>query len=180
MKRVFLHVKRLFRKFWFFIFFVAAMSPFIGLGVLIILTIISMIFFSDPVDVDNILDNFTEEELELILSEDIDESVSDDDYLQLIARYQSCFCPKAVDELTIWTGSEVSSESFIFHYEIKREIEGFSQEKLKEDILANIDKGNVHTIRLVRSGRNMVFRYTYRKSNESFEIVINNNELVAA
>lgn len=63
MKRVFSHIKRLFRKFWFFLFFAFAISPIMGLGVLIIATVLSMVLFSDPIDAKAPADYFTEEKL---------------------------------------------------------------------------------------------------------------------
>ena len=177
MKRLFLHLKRIFKKFWFFIFFTSAISLVFGLALVIIMTVISMLFFSDPVDVDAILDNFTERELDIILSEEMDESVADGEYLELIARYQSHFCPKKIDSITIWTGSRLTTDSFIYEYELKKRIEGFSVEKLRKDILGKINKSSVHAQRMVRTNRNMIFRYTYRDNYETFDIVISTEEL---
>lgn len=177
MKRIYLHVKRLFKKFWFFILLVFAISFPIGFALLIVMTAISMLFFSDPVDVDAILDNFSERELEVILSEEMDETVSDDDYLMLVARYQSYFCPKKVDSVTTWLGSEVTKEAFVYTYELKKKYEGFNEENMKSEILSKINKSSVHARRMVTSNRNMVFRYTYKNTGESFDIVITTEEL---
>ena len=177
MKRLFLHIKRVFKKFWVIIFFVSAISLVFGLALVIVMTAISMLFFSDPVDVDAILDNFTERELDIILSEKMDESVADDEYLELIARYQSYFCPKKIDPITIWTGSRVTTDSFIYEYELKKRIEGFSVEKLRNDILGKINKSSVHAQRMVRTNRNMVFKYTFRDNYETFDIVVSTEKL---
>ena len=119
MKRLVLHVKRLFRKFWFLIFFAWAISFVYGIALIIILTIISMLFFSDPVDVKGILENFTDEQLEIIFNEEDDENVSDDDYFTILARYQTFLCPKKLDKITTWVGSEVNDEAYIQRYELK-------------------------------------------------------------
>lgn len=177
MKRLFLHIKRIFKKFWFIIFFMSAISLVFGLALVIVMTIISLLFFDDPVDVDAILDNFTERELEIILSEEVDESVADEEYLELLARYQSYFCPKKIDPITIWTVSRVTTDSFIYEYELKKRIDGFSVEKLRKDILGRINKNSVDILRLVRTNRNMIFRYTYRDNYETFDIVISTEEL---
>ena len=177
MKRLFLHIKRIFKKFWFFIFFMSAISLFFGLALVIVMTAISMLFFNDPVDIDAILDNFTERELEIILSEEMDETVTDDEYLELLARYQSYFCPKKLDTATIWTGSRVTTDSFIYEYELKKRIKGFRVEKLRNDILGKINKNSVQAQRMVRTNRNMIFRYTYRDNYETFDIVISTEEL---
>ena len=177
MKRLFLHIKRIFKKFWFLIFIMSVISLALGLALVIVMTVISMLFFSDPVDVDAILDNFTERELEIIQSEEMDESVADNDYLELLARYQSYFCPKKLDSLTIWTDSRVTNDSYVYEYELKKRIEGFSVEKLRMDILERIDKNSVLARRIVRTNRDMIFRYTYCDNYESFDIVVSTEEL---
>jgi len=177
MKRLVLHVKRLFKKFWFIIFFAFAISIVHGIALLVIMLTLSMLFFSDPVDVNAILDNFTEDELDIILAETVDEKVSDDDYLNLLARYQTFFCPKKFDSVTVWTGSMVTKEAYIYDYELKREVEAFNKQAQKERIMGQIDLNCVQVKRLLSSNRNMIFRYTYRNTGETLEIVINTDEL---
>lgn len=176
MKKLFLHIKRLFRKFWFLIFICAAISLVFGLGVLIVMTIISMLFFSDPVDVNDILENFTDEQLEIVLATEMDDTVSDDDYLTLLARYQSFFCPKKADWLTIWTGAEATDTAYIHYYELKKEYE-ISKEEQKKRIIAQVNKAGVQAQRLIRSHKNLIFKYTYRKSGKTFEVIITPEEL---
>lgn len=177
MKRLVLHVKRLFRKFWFFIFICFAISLVFGAGILIIMTAISMQFFSDPVDINAILDSFTERELEIVLSENMDDSVNDDEYLTLVARYQSLLCPKKVDSVTTWVSSEVTNEAYIYEYELKKEPNGFDVNILKDNIMSSINKNSVQARRMVTSNRDMVFRYYNRSTNESFDIRISCEEL---
>jgi hypothetical protein len=176
MKKLFLHIKRLFRKFWFVIFFAFAVSLVHGLIALVVMTIISMLFFDNIVDVDAILENFTDEQLEIILSEEMDENVSDDDYLTLLARYQSFFCPKKIDRGTIWTCSMVTNDAYIYSYELKGN-EPISVEELKKKIFAQINTNGVHVKRLVNSNRQLVFRYTYRQTGEAVEIVFTTDDL---
>ena len=176
MKRIYLHVKRLFKKFWVIIFLGFAISFVMGFALLIIMTAISMLFFNDPVDVNGILENFTDRELEIIMATEMDDTVSDDDYLTLLARYQSFFCPKKADWLTIWTGAEATDTAYIHYYELKKNIE-ISKETQKKNLLAQINKNGVQTKRLIRSNRNLVFNYTYRKSGETFEIALTPEDL---
>ena len=176
MKKLFLHIKRLFRKFWFVIFFFFAISLIHGLIALVVMTIISLLFFDNIVDVDAILENFTDKQLEIILSEEMDENVTDDDYLTLLARYQSFFCPKKIDRATIWTSSEVTKEAYIFNYELKGN-ESIATDEQKKRIFAQINTNGVHVKRLVNSNRQLVFRYTYRQTGETVEIVFTTDEL---
>lgn len=182
MKRVFLHFKRIIRKFWLLLLIIAPISPIFFLGVLIIMTVISMLCFSDPVDVESavedLMSHFTEDELEIIFAEKVDEKVSDQDYLSLIARYQSYVCPKKLDSVTTWVGSEVNKQAYTYNYELNdRKIEGFDIEKQKESIRASINKKNVQTSRVINSGRNFIFRYIYKNSGEIVDVVFTNEEL---
>lgn len=184
MKRIIKHFTRLVKKVGFIIFFAFAISPVIGLGLLILSMAISMLLFKDPVDVESeveeLLNHFTEEELEIIFSEKIDEKVSDDDYLSLIARYQSYICEKKkkIDEITTWVGSELNEDSFVYLYELNdKKTVGFDIDKQKEGIRTSLSKDNLQTHRLITSGRNLVFRYTFRNSGESNDVVFSNDEL---
>ena len=179
MKRVILHSKKVIRNHWFIICIAGAVSFVYGIIAFLAFLIYSMNFTDDPVDVNEIMEEFSEEELGIVLADTMDENVSDEEYFTLLARYQSFFCPKKVDRVTTWVGSEVTKDSYIMSYEIKKEIEGFSADVLKDNILKEINPNCVQTIRLVRSGKNMVFRYTNTNTYESFDIVITPNDLKA-
>lgn len=182
MKRVFAHFMRIVRKFWFFLLIVAPISPIVFLGVIIIMTVISLLFFSDPVDVESavedLMKNFTEEELEIIFAEKVDENVSDDKYLDLVARYQCYVCPKKLDAITTWIGSESNKSSYVYNYELNdKKIDGFDVDVQKQHILPSINKKNVQTSRVINSGRDIIFRYTYKNSGETKDVVFTNAEL---
>lgn len=182
MKRFFAHLMRVVRKFWLFLLIIIPISPVFLLGVLIIMTLISMLFFSDPVDVESavedLLKNFTEDELDIIFAEEMDEKVCDDDYLSLIARYQSYVCPKKLDAVTTWVGSEINKQAYIYKYELNdRKISGFDVNKQKDSIRAIINKNSIQTMRVINSGRDIVFRYTYKYSGENTDVVFTNDEL---
>lgn len=179
MKRVILHSKKVIRNHWFIICIAGAVSFVFGIIAFLAFLIYSMNFTEDPVDVNDIMEEFTEEELGIVLADTMDENVSDEEYFTLLARYQSFFCPKKVDRVTTWVGSEVTKDSYIMSYEIKKEIEGFSADVLKDNILKEINPNCVQTIRLVRSGKNMVFRYINTSTYDSFDIVITPNDLKA-
>ena len=177
MKKVFSHIKRLFRKFWFFLFFAFAISPIMGLGVLIIATVLSMALFSDPVDAKDPADYFTEEELRKIQS---DEDVDDEEYLMLLAKYQSYECPVKVDQITTWTSSEVTKESFICNYEINDRWHRYGEidmNVVKSNILAQIDKKGVNVQRIIATNRNMIYRYWNRQSETFEDVVLSIDEL---
>ena len=180
MKRVFLHSKKVIANHWFIICIAGTISFIIGIGLFLLLLIISMLFSKDPIDVNEVLDNFTEEELAIVLANEVDENVSDEDYLMTLARYQSHFCPRKIDKITIWMGAENTTTSYDMYYEIKRDFETIQRDRLKNSILAHINKNSVHAIRLARSHKDMIFHYTDRKSGESVEIVIDNKELMVA
>jgi len=180
MKRVLLHSKKVISNHWFIILIAGAISFIIGIGMFLLLLIWSMTFTQDPIDVNDLMDNFTEREMEIVLAGTIDESVSDEEYLSTLAKYQSYFCPKKVDYLTLWTGSIYTGKSYILYYEVKKRFEEIDRNILKENILTHINKNSVLSMRLVRSNKNMIVRYTDRKTSDYFEIVITSQELMAA
>ena len=120
--------------------------------------------------------NFTKRELAIVSATEINEKVSDDVYLSTLARYQSFFAPKKVGKGLTWTSSELQSDAYVFNYE-RKNFDGFSLSKMKEDILSQLDKKSVHVQRLIRSNRNLIFRYTSRQTGESVDITINTEDL---
>ena len=76
MKRVFLHSKRVIGNHWFIICIAGAISFVFGIGLFLIFLAYSLYFKADPVDVNDLMDNFTEEELNIALAETVDETVT--------------------------------------------------------------------------------------------------------
>lgn len=179
MKKVFSHIKRIFKYYWYVIIIISAVSLIWGLGLLVVMTAISLLLLDDPIepiDEEEILKNFTEEQKEILLSEELDMYVSDDDYLTLFAKYESYCCPRRTDRNTIWTGSMVTDEAYIYCYEIKGNAHVYTKLQ-KESILSQINKYSVNVRRLVKSNRNLIFRYTYCQTGETVEVVFDANEL---
>ena len=149
MKKLVSHLMRIISKFWFVILIVGSISAFIGLGLLIVMTIVSMVFFDNRVDEKNPEDYFTEEEMRLIQN---DEAVDDESYLNLLAKYQTYECPQKVDDITTWTSSELTKDSFICHYEINDKWRMYGEidmDVVKNNILASIDKQGYKVQRIV-------------------------------
>ena len=177
MKKLIYHIVRLLRKFWFFLFLASAISPVIGLGVFIIALIISLIFFNDSAEVKNPKDYFTEEELRKIPSE---EDVDDEEYLTLLAKYQSYECPIKVDQITTWTSSEVTKDSFICNYEINDRWHRYGDIDfgvVKDNILSELDKGGYKVQRILATNRNLIYRYWNRQTNTVEDIVLSEKDL---
>lgn len=177
MKKVILHIKRLFRKFWFGIFFCFAISPIFGFGMIVLATIISLTLFETPKEEKNPTDYFTEEELRKILS---DEYMNEEEYLNLTAKYQTYECPRKIDEITTWTSSEVTEKSFICNYEIndKRHKYGeIDMDVLKKTILNQLDKEDYKIQCIVATNRDLTFRYWNCQTETLDDIVITNEEL---
>ncbi len=177
MNRVVSHINRLLRKYWIFLLFVSSISIVIGLGVFLVATIVSLAFFNDPVEAKNPTDYFTEDELRKIQSE---EDLDDEEYLTLLAKYQTYECPVKVDEITTWTSSEVTKESFICNYEILDRWNKYGEidmDVLKKNILEEIDKDSYKVQRIVATNRNMIFRYRNYRIGTIEDIVLSNEEL---
>ena len=177
MKRAFYHLSRVWGKYWFIILLSSTISIFIGLAVLVLMTSLSMAFADDPVAEKDINDYFTEEELRYINN---DEAADDETYLKLLAKYQSYECPQKVDEITTWTSSELTKDSFICHYEINdrwRKYGKIDMNVVKQNILNTIDKGGYKVQRIVATNRNMIFRYWNCQERSYSDIVLSNDEL---
>lgn len=177
MKRVFSHIKRLFRKFWFFLIPMLGISPIAGLCILIIATVLSLALFSDPVETKDPADFFTEDELRIMQS---DEEMNDEEFLVILAKYQSYLCPVKVDKITTWTSSEVTKESFICNYEINDRWHRYGEidmDVVKKNILAQMDKDAYKVERILATNRNMIFRYWNCQTKEFEDVVLSGDEL---
>ena len=136
-----------------------------------------MALFRDPADAKDPADYFTEEELRKIQS---DEAVDDEEYLTLLAKYQSYECPVKVDQITTWTSSELTKDSFICNYEINDRWHRYGEIDMnivKSNILAQIDKEGYKVQRIVATNRNMIFRYWNRQTETYEDIVLSIDEL---
>jgi len=177
MKRFFYHLSRVISKHWFIIIISSTISGIVGLVVLILMIAWSMAFADDPVEEKDPRDYFTEEELRFINS---DEAADDESYLALLAKYQTYECPKKVDEITTWTSSELTKDSFICHYEINdrwRKYGKIDMNVVKQNILNTIDKDGYKVQRIVATNRNMIFRYWNRQEQSFSDVVLSNEEL---
>ena len=167
MKQIIYHLTRVFAKCWFIILIACTISPIVGLGVLIIFTIISMVFSSEPVEEKNIDDYFTDEDMKKM---DKAEELDDDEYLTLVAKFQTYQCPKKVDPITTWTSSELTKDAYIYNYEI-------NDKKHMYRLLDMNDKQNDKIQRIIASNRNLVFRYRNYQKNTIDDVVLTANEL---
>lgn len=176
MKRVFYHIKRLFRKFWFILMIAFAISPIMGLGVLIIATVVSMTLFSDPVEAKDPSDYFTEDELRMLQSGEVEDV---EEFLALLAKYQTFECPVKVDNITTWTSSQLTKEAFILNYEIndRRNRYVIDMNVAKSRALAKLDKENENVKRLVATNRSMIYRYWNRQTDAVEDVVLSTDEL---
>jgi hypothetical protein len=177
MKKVFYHITRVFSKCWFIILLACTISPIVGLGVLILFTIISMVFSSEPVEEKNIDDYFTDEDMKKM---DKAEELDDDEYLTLVAKFQTYQCPKKVDPITTWTSSELTKDAYVYNYEIndkKHMYRLLDMNDLKNQILSRIDKQNDKIQRIIATNRNLVFRYRNYQKNTIEDVVLTTNEL---
>ena len=177
MKKVIYHITRVFSKCWFIILLACTISPIVALGVLILFTIISMVFSSEPVEEKNIDDYFTDEDMKKM---DKAEELDDDEYLTLVAKFQTYQCPKKVDPITTWTSSELTKDAYVYNYEIndkKHMYRLLDMNDLKNQILSKIDKQNDKIQRIIASNRNLVFRYRNYQKNTIDDVVLTANEL---
>ena len=178
MNRVFSHFTRLISKFWLILCIGVTISPAISLVILIIATGLSIALFDDPAEAKTPTDYFTEEEWRKIQN---DEEVDAEEYLILLAKLQSYKCPVKVDQVTTWTSSEVTKDSFICNYEINDKWHRYGTPDMnvvKNNILTQIDPNTYKVQCIIATNRNMIFRY-WNCQTETFEnIVLSKEELM--
>ena len=177
MRNLLFHIVRVLRKFGLLMFLAFVISPINGVVVLVIATVISMVFFKETVEEKNPEDYFTDEELRKIES---GEEMYDEEYLTLLAKYESYKCPVKVDEITTWTGSEVTNDSYIYNYEIndkKHKYGEIDMDVLKSNILARIDKNGNNAKRIIATNRNMIYRYWDGQTGSCQDVVVSTDEL---
>jgi hypothetical protein len=136
-----------------------------------------MVFSSEPVEEKNIDDYFTDEDMKKM---DKAEELDDDEYLTLVAKFQTYQCPKKVDPITTWTSSELTKDAYVYNYEIndkKHMYRLLDMNDLKNQILSKIDKQNDKIQRIIASNRNLVFRYRNYQKNTIDDVVLTANEL---
>ena len=179
MKKFIYHSVRLFRKYWFYLCMAFAMSPFFFLIVFAIAITISLLFFDNMPEVKDITEYLTEEELRKI---ETAEEVNDEEYLSILAKWQSYNCPVKVDQITTWTGSQLTEDAFICNYEIndKRHRYGkIDMNVLKDNVMSRLDKGSDRLQRIVATNRNLIYRYWNKQTNTTEDIVFTSQELNA-
>lgn len=176
MKRVFLHIKRLFAKFWYLFAISFAISPVALLIVLVVATAISIALFDDPAEAKDPADYFTEDELSKLQSGEVED---DEEFLALLAKYQTFKCPVKIDDITTWTSSQLTKEAFILNYEIndRRNRYVIDMNVAKSRALAQLDKENENVKRLVATNRSMIYRYWNRQTDEVEDVVLSTDEL---
>ena len=179
MRKLFLHIKRLVTKFWYFILFSFAISPLFALLVILVMTVLSLLFFEDPIDEGLIRRSFTDDELRILMLTDVDEKVDADEYFALRARFDELTCQGKIGRYTTVVGVEVTKDSYICLNDVddtKKGFEPINEIGTKYQVLSRI-KGTPSVNWLTYYNRNLVFRYRYVSSGKEVEIVITPEEM---
>ncbi len=177
MKNLKLHIVRVFVKLWYLLIALFIISPIWCTIVFMAALIISMVFFNNFTEAKNPEDYFTEEEWRKIHS---GESIDNEEYLILLAKYQTYECPVKVDEITTWTSSEITKDSFICNYEINDRWHRYGEIDMnivKGNILDQIDKKGIKVQSIIATNRNMIFRYRNYRTGTIEDVILSNEEL---
>ena len=177
MKNLKLHIVRVFGKLWYLLIIMCIISPFLCSIVFLAALISSMVFFNNFTEAKNPENYFTEEEWRKIHS---GESIDNEEYLILLAKYQTYECPVKVDEITTWTSSEITKDSFICNYEINDRWHRYGEIDMnivKGNILDQIDKKGIKVQSIIATNRNMIFRYRNYRTGTIEDVILSNEEL---
>lgn len=104
--------------------------------------------------------------------------------LMLISKAENMLLPVKVDQLTNWTGSQLSNRSFVYVYEVDDsviDLNTIDRVKLKEQMIslyANPQKPMERQIELcINTGRSIGYKYIGTQTNNSFIIELSSSEL---
>lgn len=169
MKKIISHFKRTVIKFGALIILATCISIVYGILLWVLLSIISLLFF--PISEKRLEDYFSDEEMKKIEN---DEELDNEEFLSFAARFQSYRCPVKIDQHTTWVGSEVTSDSYICHYEFKISDYAYSTinwEATKENSLNNIPNDDQRLEVMVETNRKLIYQYTNIKTGEVKNLV---------
>lgn len=104
--------------------------------------------------------------------------------LMLISKAENMLLPVKVDQLTNWTGSQLSNRSFVYVYEVDDsviDLNTIDRVKLKEQMIslyAHPQKPMERQIELcINTGRSIGYKYIGTQTNNSFIIELSSSEL---
>ena len=104
--------------------------------------------------------------------------------LMLISKAENMLLPVKVDQLTNWTGSQLSNSSFVYVYEVDDsaiDLNTIDRVKLKEQMIslyAHPQKPMERQIDLcINTGRSIGYKYIGTQTNNSFIIELSSSEL---
>ena len=176
MRTIYLHFTRLIKNMgclFVILFFVAGpWSVIIGIPVCFL---ISILFFSTPMDKKKISDQFTEEELKILDAESVEVHVSDDIYLSLYVKLMNLTNEQQFDEhkqkiIATLTDEALTISYLFFDEEAKREYE-----KKHPDIVKFVRNGLVKSYvpyaRIKNSNRLLIIKI-FETNSEAFSETI--------
>ena len=177
MRKLYLHFVRLIKNMGcLFVIIFLVTGPYV-LIVIPVCLIISLIFFSDPIDVQKITEQFTEEELKILDAEKIEEHVSDDLYLSLYVKMMNLRANISLDENKQKIIIELNDDSIVFNYRFFDEATKARFDKKKTEFATMIKNDLVKQFvpyhRLKNSHRNLIVRYYDLNSDNFTETIVN-------
>ena len=177
MEKVFYHIVRLFRKFWFLLLMALAISPLFLLMVLVVAMFISMTMFDDYEEEKDPADYFTEEELRKLQSDGDD--MDDEEFLRLVVKYDMYQCPAKIDPVTTWNSSQLTKDAYICCYEINDRWHRYNTDlsTVKEKVLSTLDRNSRKVQSLMATNRSLILRYWNRQTDAVEDVVFTTDEL---
>lgn len=177
MRKLYLHFVRLIKNMGcLFVIIFLVTGPYV-LIVIPVCLIISLIFFSDPIDVQKITEQFTEEELKILDAEKIEEHVSDDLYLSLYVKMMNLRANISLDENKQKIIIELNDDSIVYSYRFFDEATKARFDKKKTEFATMIKNDLVKQFvpyhRLKNSHRNLIVRYYDLNSDNFTETIVN-------
>ncbi len=162
MKQIITLVKKTIKAYGIFLFIGFVISVYIGAGLFVLGLILTALSSSEEIDTEQFNRLFSREEREIIVSKQMDNTISDSRYLAVMIRFMNNFsCPRKLNKYATWTKSILEDLSVVHVIEVNVQSprNDFDWSKERTCRAREIKKSDLFIKRMVKSGRSLVFRY---------------------
>ena len=172
-------VTRTIKDYGVVIFIGLVISIYVGAALFVLGLLLTINNQSKEIDAEKFNRLFSREEREIIMSKQMDNTITDSRYLAVMIRFMNNFsCPRKLNKYATWTKSILEDKAVVHIREVNVQLPSSELGWVKERTCRarEINKNDLFIRRLVRSGRTLVFRYVANNTIQN-EIEFSTDEL---
>lgn len=172
-------VTRTIKDYGVVIFIGLVISIYVGAALFVLGLLLTINNQSKEIDAEKFNRLFSREEREIIMSKQMDNTITDSRYLAVMIRFMNNFsCPRKLNKYATWTKSILEDKAVVHIIEVNLQLPSSELGWVKERTCRarEINKNDLFIRRLVRSGRTLVFRYVANNTIQN-EIELSTDEL---